>query len=66
VALYRLFQRYDYQPRSRAAANKLLATNMARRCQGETIYGRPCRRAAMIESRFCPYHGAEEAERAAL
>jgi len=24
------------------------------------------RRAAMIESRFCPYHGAEEAERAAL
>ncbi|HEY5479018.1 MAG TPA: hypothetical protein VIJ84_05335 [Gaiellaceae bacterium] len=62
VALYRLFQRYDYQPRSRAAANRLLAANKARRCQGETIYGRPCRRSAMIGSRFCPYHGAEEAE----
>jgi len=62
VALYRLFQRYDYQPRSRAAANKLLAANEARRCQGETIYGRPCRRSAMIGARFCPYHGVEEVE----
>jgi len=65
VALYRLFQRYDYQPRSRAAANKLLVTNEARRCKGETIYGRPCRRSAMIGSRFCPYHGAEEIEQLA-
>jgi hypothetical protein len=62
VALYRLFQRYDYPPRSRAEANRLLASNEARRCQGETIYGRPCRRSALIESRFCPYHQADEVE----
>ncbi len=66
AALYRLFQRYDYEHRSRAAANKLLVSNRARRCQGETIYGRPCRRSAMIGSRYCPYHGAEEAESVAL
>jgi hypothetical protein len=61
VALYRLFRRYNYQPRSRAEANRLLVTNESRRCQGETIYGRPCKRSAMIDSRFCPYHGSAEA-----
>jgi hypothetical protein len=66
VALYRLFQRYDYQPRSRAEANRLLAANKARRCRGETIYGRPCRRSAMVGSRFCPYHQVEEIEQVAL
>jgi hypothetical protein len=60
VALYRLFRRYDYPPRSRAAANRLLAANEAGRCAGETIYGRPCKRSAMIGSRFCPYHPADE------
>lgn len=62
VALYRLFRRYDYPPRSRAEANRLLASNEARRCDGETIYGRPCKRSAMIGSSYCPYHGATEAE----
>ncbi len=66
VALYRLFQRYDYPPRSRAEANRLLASNEARRCQGETIYRRPCKRSAMIGSRFCPYHHADEVEQVAL
>jgi|GEM_PF-1008164 len=65
VALYRLFRRYDYPPRSRAEANRLLAENEAGRCTGETIYGRPCRRSAMIGSRFCPYHRADETERTA-
>jgi hypothetical protein len=62
VALYRLFRRYDYRPRTRAEANKLLAANEARRCAGETIYGRRCKRSAMIGSSFCPYHRAVEAE----
>ncbi|MGC9974825.1 MAG: hypothetical protein ABSC36_05495 [Gaiellaceae bacterium] len=66
VALYRLFQRYDYPPRSRADANRLLAANEARRCQGETIYGRPCKRSAMIGSSFCPYHQADDVEQVAL
>ena len=60
VALYRLFRRYDYPPRSRAEANRLLADDEAGRCTGETIYGRPCRRSAIIGSSFCPYHGADE------
>lgn len=62
VALYRLFRRYDYPPRSRAEANRLLTSNEARRCAGETIYGKPCRRPAMIDSSFCPYHSPAEAE----
>jgi hypothetical protein len=65
VALYHLFRRYDYPPRSRAEANRLLAESEAGRCAGETIYGRPCRRSAMIGSRFCPYHRTDETERAA-
>ena len=65
VALYRLFRRYDYPPRSRAEANRLLAENEAGRCAGETIYGRPCKRSAMIGLRFCPYHRTDETERAA-
>jgi hypothetical protein len=65
VALYRLFRRYDYPPRSRAEANRLLTENEARRCVGETIYGRPCKRAAMIGSRFCPYHRTDETVQAA-
>jgi hypothetical protein len=60
VALYRLFRRYDYPPRSRAEANRLLADNEAGRCTGETIYGKPCRRSAMIGLRFCPYHRTDE------
>jgi hypothetical protein len=66
VALYRLFRRYDYPPRSRAEANKLLVSSADRRCQGETIYGKPCKRSAMIGSRFCPYHRSGEAEKVAL
>jgi hypothetical protein len=65
VALYRLFRRYDYPPRSRAEANRLLAESETARCAGETIYGRPCRRSAMIGLRFCPYHRTDETERAA-
>jgi hypothetical protein len=65
VALYRLFRRYDYPPRSRAEANRLLTENEAGRCSGETIYGRPCRRSAMIGSRFCPYHRTDETKQTA-
>jgi hypothetical protein len=56
VALYRLFRRYDYPPRSRAEANRLRAADPSVRCGGETIYGKPCRRSAMIGSSYCPYH----------
>jgi hypothetical protein len=62
VALYRLFRRYDYPPRSRADANRLLALNEARRCEGETIYGKRCKRAAMIDSSYCPYHRTARAD----
>jgi hypothetical protein len=62
VALYRLFRRYDYPPRSRAEANRLLALNEAMRCGGETIYGKPCKRSALIGSSYCSYHGAAEAD----
>lgn len=60
VALYRLFRRYDYAPRSRAEANRLLASSETSRCAGLTVHGRPCKRAAMIGSQFCPYHEARE------
>ncbi len=56
VALYRLFRRYDYPPRSRAEANRLLAATETSRCAGHTVHGKPCKRAAMIGSDFCPYH----------
>lgn len=65
VALYHLFRRYDYPPRSRAEANRLLVESEAGRCAGETIYGRPCRRSAMIGLRFCSYHLTDETERMA-
>jgi hypothetical protein len=58
VALYRLFRRYDYPPRSRAEANRLLATNEERRCVGKTVHGKPCKRSAMVGSSYCPYHRA--------